>query len=408
MNKLQVQVTNVYIRNAQSRARYLINIGGARSSKSHSIAQRLVQRFTNCPGRKILICRKTFPALRLTAYRLIVDLLYAYGLYGGVEHNKTEHVIVNPLNGAIIVFMAIDDPEKIKSTEWNDIWCEEGTEFTWEDFLILQTRLSARPHLNHPNQIFLSLNPSDEQSWINQRVILGPSFSGKIEIIRSSYRDNPFLDADYIALLEDLKNQDENAWRVYALGDWGVLQDLIYQPYEVLPEFPDKFDDGFYGLDFGFNAPTALLEIGVKDVKDHYLRQKLYQTHLTNADLIEKLKIIIPKENMGWPIYGDSEDPNRINEIHRAGFNIHPAEKGPDSVRAGIDLCKAQKFYTLAENVDLNKERGVYKWKQDKNGKILDEPVKFMDHLMDAKRYAIFTHYKGRVSRPTIRVFDNE
>lgn len=397
----RVKVTRVYERNAQSRARYPVNVGGARSTKSYSIAQLLIQRLVSRRNRKILVTRKTFPALRLTAYKLVVDLLSDYGYYPRLHHDRVSHIISCPWNGSFIAFLSIDDPEKIKSTEWNDVWMEEASEFEWNDFVVLQTRLSAPCLPQEPNQIFLSLNPTDEEGWINQKLILGPSFVGKVELIESTYRDNPFLDAEYISLLQGLKDQDPNAFQVYAEGKFGKLSNIIYAPYGVVPVFPEAFDETFYGLDFGFNNPTAFIEINVKDKLNHYLRQILYQTGLTNGDLLERAKELIPEAVRHRPIYADAAEPARIDEFHRAGFNIHPADK---DVKAGIDLCKRQKFFTLASNVDLNKERAAYKWKTDKNGNVLDEPVKFMDHLMDAKRYAIYTLNKSRGIEPSIWV----
>lgn len=390
---VQVQTTRVYERNVRSKAQYIVNVGGAGSSKSHSIAQICVQKLFTIPNRKIAICRKTFPALRLTAYKLVVGLLSEFGVYSRVLHDRGNHVITNPLNNAFISFLSIDDPEKIKSTEWNDIWLEEASEFTWEDWIVIQTRLRSKADKENPNRIYFSLNPSDEQSWINQRLMLTKSFAEKLEIIHSNYQDNPFLSADYIAILEDLKDQDPNAYQVYAKGEWGMLTNVIYKPYELVQEFPatDENSEIIYGLDFGFNNPSALIKINIKDIEHCYLTELLYENHLTNSQLIEKVKDLIPEEERHRPIYCDCAEPDRIEEFAKAGFNVYPADK---EVNIGIDFCKRHKFYTLPANVNLNKERAVYKWRQDKNGNVLEEPVKFMDHLMDAKRYALYTYQK--------------
>lgn len=390
---VQVQTTRVYDRNVQSKAQYIVNVGGAGSSKSHSLAQILIGKFFSIPRRKILITRKTFPALRLTAYKLVVGLLSEYGVYPRVGHNKGDNTITNPANGAFMSFLSIDDPEKIKSTEWNDIWLEEASEFTWEDWIIIQTRLRAPRQPENPNKIYFSLNPSDEQSWINQRLMLTKSFAEKLEIIHSNYKDNPFLDQDYIDVLEALKDQDINAYNVYAQGLWGTLTNVIYRPYDLDQEFPvsDENSEIIYGLDFGFNNPSALIKLHIKDMHDVYLTELLYETHLTNGQLIDKVKELIPEEERHRPIYADCAEPDRIEEFSKAGFNIYPADK---EVNIGIDFCKRHKFHTLPGNINLNKERAVYKWKSDKNGNVLEDPVKFMDHLMDAKRYALYTYQK--------------
>lgn len=396
----QVEVTRVYECNEASDATYLVNEGGARSTKSHSIAQLFIQRFWNERNKKLLVSRKTGPALHITAYALVIRLLKEYGFYQYCDHDKTYKTITNRFNGSSFVFLSIDDAEKIKSTEWNYIWMEEATEFTWSDFVVCQTRLSGPTEKGQRNKIILSFNPTDENGWIQQRLVLGPTFVGKVEVIHSTWRDNPFLSQEYIDILLSLKDQDPAAFDVFSEGKYAVLKHIIYAPYQLLSEFPEV-DETIYGLDFGFNNPSALLEIGIKDKQNGYLRQLLYQTGLTNQDLIAKLKEIIPEEKRRTPIYADCAEPARIEEISKAGFNIHPADK---EVKVGIDFCKRFKFYTLAENTDLNKERSSYKWKQDKNGNILDEPVKFMDHLMDTKRYGLYTHHKGRLNRPGLFV----
>lgn len=388
------KATNVFYRNLNSRKRIIINVGGAGSSKSHSIAQVLLTKFGNCPGRKIAICRKTFPSLRLTAYKLVVDMLKEWGWYAACHHDKTNNFITNPQNGAIIAFLSLDDPDKIKSTDWNDIWLEEADGFFWDDWFIIQTRLRARATPEWPNRIYLSLNPSDEQGWINQRLMVDPGLAAEIEVIHSTYRDNPFLDASYVQLLEGLKTQDQNAFNIFAEGMWGTLTNLIYGPYTFIDKFPDEIVETIYGLDFGFNNPSACIEIGILDLKNCYAKELIYQTHLTNSQLIDKLKEVIPEKVRSRPIYADCAEPGRIEEICQAGFNCLPSDK---DVEHGIDFCKAHVWYTLPTNINLNKERATYKWRVDKNGNVLDEPVKFMDHLMDAKRYALYTYQKDIV-----------
>lgn len=393
MPTIQAKATNVFYRNENSKAKIVINVGGAGSSKSYSIAQALLFRCLKVKNYKVAICRKTFPALRLTAYKLFIDLLREYKIYGRVHHDKQNNIITFPGTNAYVAFLSIDDPEKIKSTDWNCIWLEEANEFAWADWIIIQTRLRSAQMSTYRNQIFLSLNPSDEQSWVNQKLMVDPAFVAQVEIIHSTFRDNPFLDADYIDLLKSLKSQDVNAYMVYAEGKWGVLTNIIYAPYTMVPEVPN-LAEVIYGIDFGFNNPSAVIRVSIYDVMDCYLEQILYKTHLTNNELIENLKELVPEDERQCPFYADCAEPNRIQEIHNAGFNVMESDK---DVETGIDFCKSKHFFAAATSVDLIKERAAYKWREDKNGNVLDEPVKFMDHLMDAKRYAIWTYQKDFV-----------
>jgi phage terminase large subunit len=139
-------------------------------------------------------------------------------------------------------------------------------------------------------------------------------------------------------------------------------------------------------LDFGYNLPTALVKVGHKD-GIVWEEELIYETHLTNHQLIERLKTLIPPFLRTRQIVADSAEPDRIEEIYNAGFNIIPCIKGPGSVKVGIDRVKRYRTHVSATSTNLIEEKQSYKWKEDKYGNVLDEPVEYCDHLMDAERY---------------------
>lgn len=383
MPKRQIPVTRIFDRNARATAPIIINVGGARSGKSYSILQLLLQKFLSEDKKEILIARKTLPSLRITAYKVFVSLLHDYGFYQKCTHNKTNLTIKYRNN--TVYFLSIDDPEKIKSTEFNYVFLEEANEFAYNDFMILWTRMSAPTVESQPNRMYLALNPSDEFSWVHQKV----SNWDNIKIIHSTYLDNPFLDTNYRKILEDLKDTDPELYQIYALGEYATLSNIIYKNYEIIPTAIDplsKSYDTYYGLDFGFNHPTAMVRISSRDAET-YVKEVIYQTHLTNQDLINLITDL--GVNKTSPIYADAAEPARIEEIYRAGYNIHPAEK---KVTDGIDSVKRCRLHVHKDSTSLIKEIRTYKWKKDKNDNILDDPVKFKDDCMDAMRYAIHTH----------------
>lgn len=397
-NITRVKVTNVFRRNEAARESLIVNVGGANSSKTHSLCQLYIRRLYSKKNWRILVLRKTRPSLKMSVYKQFIDLLKEYGLYDEKNHNKSDMTYTVPGLNSYVCFTSMQDRERMKSTEWHEIWVEEANEFIREDLLFLKTRqyrgVMAKGEIS---QIRLSLNPVE--CWIH-------GLEGKkgVRIIHSTYKDNPFANQQSIETLEGLKDEDETYYKIYALGLWAAAKGLIYNPYIIEQEYPQEYDDEFYGLDFGFNAPSALIGIGLKDQKEAYLNELIYQTKLTNAELIELMKEKIPEDKREKPIYADSEDPNRIQEIADAGFNIIPAFKGPGSVREGIMFCKKFHFHSRADNVNLNKENTAYKWREDKNGNALDEPVKFMDHGQDGKRYAMFTHLKDQYGQSGVEV----
>ncbi len=381
--KKQIYTTRIFDRNYNSKCPVIINVGGARSSKTYSILQLLIQHFVNEDNKKFLIARKTLPSLRRTTYRDFLNLVEEYGYYKFCDHNKTD--LTFKIKNNIVDFLSVDKIDKIKSSEYNYIFLEEANEFTELEYRIIHTRLSGKTIPYEPNKLILALNPSDIFGWINQSLV---NESG-IDVIRSTYLDNPFLSEEYIKILLKLKDTNPELYQIYALGLWAELKGKIYSNYVIDATFPESFDDEIYGLDFGFNVESALIWIGFKD-DDLYLRERVYQTKLINKDLIDKM--IEEGTNKTMPMYADSAEPDRIEEIHRAGFNIHPARKGKNSVKNGIDAVKAYKLHILEEDTNIIKEIRSYLWRKDKNDKNLDEPAKYMDHALDAVRMGIFTH----------------
>lgn len=381
-NPLKIKVSSVFKKTLNAKSKIVLNIGGARSGKSYALAQLLIMKALNYEGLNIGITRKTMPALKMTARRLVLDLLKQYGLYRPEAFNKTENYY--QLNKSRLQFFSLDDPEKIKSSEFNYLWLEEATEFTYQDYLVLLTRLSAPAPLGQKNQIFLTLNPTDINCWIAKYLIN----QKETQIIKSTYKDNKFLSKDYIETLLSLKNYNKQAYKIFALGEWGAKETLIYTNWQITQKEPASYDEVFWGLDFGFNNPTALVKIFLKD-KIYFVKEKLYKTRLTNTLLIEELKTLITPQERTQTIYADSAEPDRIAEISSAGFNICPALK---SVLDGIMFVKSCSLNLIKESPNLLREIQTYSWKTTLNGQITEEPVKYDDHALDALRYALYTH----------------
>lgn len=388
-----MQATRVYYDNDDESVRVLVNRGGAGSSKSHSLAQLVTGvKFLQETNKKILIVRKTLPALKLSVYRMVKDIWSSLGVTDWLRESKVS--LDYEFGSNYLHFGSVDDPEKIKSTEWNYIWMEEATDFTWDDFQQLKLRLRAPSLDGHRNQIFMSFNPIDEYHWIKEKVVDSGTEHSK-EIV-STYKDNPFLDMDSVEILEGLVEQDPTHYMIYAKGQWGRLENLIYKfglNWDTISWWPDlqSMDRVIYGMDFGFNAPSSIVQLGLKH-REVYERELLYENRLTNPMLIERAKLVIPD----WPraiIYADSAEPDRIEEFKKAGFKkIREASK---NVLDGIDVVKQYNVHVHTSSINLLKEKRAYSWRKDRNGRILDVPVEFMDHGMDAERYALYTFRKG-------------
>lgn len=403
-NDIPISVTNVFTRNRNSTAKYVLNRGGGGSGKSHGLGQLMVEYLFTIPSVQILILRKTLPSLRLTTLPLVERILDQYGLR---KQLKEERGFLNFWNGdALMHFGSLDDPQKIKSSEWNVIWLEEADEFNIEDVMILDTRLRANIKKNNfkpkfRNRMFFSFNPTDEFCYLKEEILEKWDY---VEEIVSTWRDNPFLSDDGVRTLLEYEKKDRNKYRIYCLGEWGHEDHIIFNNWEIVPEEQFKTTGSIiYGLDFGYTAPSALLKLYV-DSQDVYIEELLYKDGLTNTDLIIQLNALIPKEDRKkYPIYADDAEPARIAEIERHGFWVIPSEKDN---KAGIDYVRSCKLNVTNKAKNFIKEIKAYTYRKDKNGRILEEPNKINDHTMSALRYALWSHYlETTKGRPKLRSF---
>lgn len=377
----------------QSNAKNVILYGGAGAGKSYTLAQFFIfERLLKYKNKRFLFTRKYNPSLRLSVVKLVREMLHEYQI--PFEENKSEQVFSFPYMRSEIVFRGIDDAEKLKSAEFNYIWLEEATEFDFEDYQQLRLRL-RRVNAGQRNQIYLTFNPIGQTNWIYEYFF--EKKQPDTQILHTNYLDNPFLDKEYINILQNLKEQDHRFYKIYTLGEFAELDHLIYTNWDIINEPPRSFDDIIYGLDFGYNNPTCLLKIGWRD-QEIYILDELYQTHLTNSELIERLKELDVSKNS--PIFADSAEPDRIKEIQQAGYWIQGVAK---NVKNGIDQVKRRKIHILSHCVNTIREIKNYSWRK-KGDIILDEPVKFDDHSLDSLRYAV-TGYLEQ-SKPSIRMLD--
>lgn len=374
---MKIKATPVFQKNWNATSRIVVNQGGTRSSKTYSILQVLILKMLGTGGQTLSIARKTMPALKSSVMRDFFTILNELGLYDESSHNRADNTY--HLHGNLIEFFSLDQPQKKRGAKRDYLFMNEANEFTFEDF----TQLSLRT----TKQIFLDYNPSDEFHWIYDKVVP----RNDCTFIKSTYKDNPFLGIETVQEIERLREMDANLWKVFGLGERGTSEGRIFTNWQECEFFPDNWNEAVYGLDFGYNVPSALVRIYQKE-DAIWVDEMLYETRLTNSDLIERLKhLVFPRTSQ---IYADAAEPDRIDEIHKAGFNIHPADK---SVKDGILELKQRKVFVTRSSVNLWKEYRTYSYQQDKAGRWLDDPVKFNDHAIDALRYGVKTSVKRKI-----------
>lgn len=341
------------------------------------------------PGHRLLVIRKVAKTLRTSVYAQLVDVINEWQL-PKLFRPRRSSLEIDCLNGGQVICAGLDDSEKLKSIAGiTGVWIEEASELTPEDFAQIDLRLRGRTP--YYKQIILSFNPISVLNWLKPRFFDQPD--RRARVLKTTYLDNRFIDDEYAATLEGLKDRDEVYYRVYALGEWGVLGNLVYTNY-VVEDIPTE--DSYYpsvsaGLDFGYNDPAALLKLGLRD-NELYAYSEFYQARLTNPELIQRIKPVVGNAQ----VYADSSEPARIKEARQAGLHMVGATKGPDSIKAGIDFVRARRLHIHPNCVNAIAEIQGYKYRQDKDGNVLETPVDFRNHLMDALRYGSEPWRAGR------------
>lgn len=369
---LKIQTNKVFEILQQSQKRISVMQGGSRSGKTYNIILFFIIKLLQERGNTLSIVRQSMPSIKGSVLRDFVEILLKMGIYSEDNHNKTEQTY--NLNGNLVEFVSVDQPHKIRGRKRQYLFMNEVTEMSYEAWVQLSMRTEKK--------IVVDYNPSDEYHWIFDKVITRDDADFHI----TTYRDNPFLPKDVIDEIERLKDADENYWLIYGLGQKGNMNDTIYTHFGYYSE--DVQGETVYGLDFGYNNPSAMVKCVFSDGAV-YVEEILYETKLTTNDLVEKIKAlnISPYDE----IFCDAAEPKTIEELCRCGLNAKPADK---DVREGIRKVKSTRLFVHQNSTNLIKELKNYKWKTDKNGKKLDEPVKFNDHLVDSARYSIYTKTK--------------
>ena len=270
---------DVYLPYLDNEDRYLLFYGGGSSGKSYFIGERYVYKQIKPQRCNLLIVRQTADTNRKSTFPLMKQVIKNWNLSEHFKINESDMRIKCLLTGNEIAFAGLDDVEKIKSItfengELTDIWVEEATETQEADINQLKVRLRGG---KSKKQMILSFNPVNISHWIKRHFI----DSGLATVCFSTYKDNKFLTDDDRRALEDLKHTDEYTYRVYCLGEWGVLGKTVFDARAIqnrLEVIPKPIKTGYFIYDY-----DGLQITNIRWVNDKQGYIKLYQLPNTPA-----------------------------------------------------------------------------------------------------------------------------
>ena len=360
--------------------------GSAGSGKSYAIVQKIIVRCCREPIR-VVACRRTGATLRQSCFDLFKEVLDKWKLTPYVKIRETDMNIKFP-NGSEIIHLGLDEETKLLSL--NNIscfWIEEA--FEVPKSIVEQINLRMRGAATQ-QQIILSFNPISSHHWLYDFCEVNPPQNFCYS--HSTYKDNPFLPAEYVAALDEMETRNPQKYRVYGKGEWGIDADgLVFQNWKV-EDFNHADIKGqlMCGLDFGFVNDISAFVASLLDEENKriYIFKEWGDTNKTNADLI---KIVTDLGFSKSAIIADSAEPKSIAEMKSGGIQkIRAATKGADSILHGIQKLQNYEIIIHPSCVGIITEFENYTWQKDKYTDVyINKPIDDFNHYIDALRYSL-------------------
>ncbi|HBH0878270.1 TPA: PBSX family phage terminase large subunit [Clostridioides difficile] len=388
------------------KGRYRICKGSRASKKSKTTALYYITKLMQYPEANLLVVRKVFGTLRDSCYKELKWAIHQLGVDNYWDSTTNPLEITYIPTGQKIYFRGFDDPLKITSITvdvgvlcW--CWIEEAYEITDENsFNMLDESIRGKVPDGLFKQITMTFNPWNEHHWIKKRF-----FDVKDEDILSkttNYLCNEFLDDADKKVFETMKKNNPRRYKVAGLGDWGIVDGLVYENWEERVFNIDAIIEqrnikSAFGMDFGYtNDPTTLFCGLVNEPsKEIYVFDEIYKHGMSNEKLYREVS---RKGYSKEHITADSASPKDIDHLRELGLrNIKGSRKGKDSVNNGIQYIQDYKIIIHPKCVNFLTEISNYTWDKDKFGNKINKPIDDFNHLMDAMRYALEDFIKGEV-----------
>lgn len=406
------------------KGRYRVVKGSRASKKSKTTALWFITNMMKYPEANALVVRKVFRTLKDSCFTDLKWAVHRLGVDDFWDIKESPLEMTYKPTGQKILFRGLDDPLKVTSITvehgylcW--MWIEEAYEVMKEsDFDMLDESIRGSVEGGLFKQITLTFNPWNEHHWMKHRFfddLVGTDSEGKpiykprqnplsddgeILALTTNYTCNEWLDEADLKVFERMKVNNPRRYQVAGLGNWGIVEGLIFENWE---EKAFNLDDikripgikSAFGLDFGYTNDPSALWCGMVDLKNKtiYVFDEMYQTGLVNSAIFRNI------QSMGFvkeKITADSAEPKSIAELRDLGLShIHAARKGKDSINNGIQYVQDFHIVIHPRCVNFLTEISNYTWDVDKFGKKLNVPIDDFNHLMDAMRYALEDFIKG-------------
>lgn len=379
--------------------RWEVYLGSAGSGKSYFITQKIIYRCLTEQVR-VLVCRRYGTTIRNTCFSLFKDILNKWKLTPYVKIRETDFNIKFP-NGSEIIFTGLDEETKLLSlNNIGVIFIEEA--FEVPQAIVEQLNLRLRGKVKN-QQIMMAFNPISKNSWLFDFCNNPPD---SYLFIHSTYKDNPFLTAEYVASLEELYKRNPAKARVFCDGEWGVNPDGLVLTNWTTQDFNplDLAAKGYEhraGMDLGWVDKTAIIDsLYDRENKTIYVFNEFYKSGCQLSELVDALKDMNLTKTK---VYVDAAEPRSIEYFRNNGINATACAKGKDSVKAGLMFLQDNRIVVHPSCRNFINELENFSYIQSKlTGEWTEDTTHEYSHAIDACRYG----YSDIYTQTKLKTFD--
>lgn len=379
--------------------RWEVYLGSAGSGKSYFITQKIIYRCLTEQVR-VLVCRRYGTTIRNTCFSLFKDILSKWKLTPYVKIRETDFNIKFP-NGSEIIFTGLDEETKLLSlNNIGVIFIEEA--FEVPQAIVEQLNLRLRGKVKN-QQIMMAFNPISKNSWLFDFCNNPPD---SYLFIHSTYKDNPFLTAEYVASLEELYKRNPAKARVFCDGEWGVNPDGLVLTNWTTQDFNplDLAAKGYEhraGMDLGWVDKTAIIDsLYDRENKTIYVFNEFYKSGCQLSELVDALKDMNLTKTK---VYVDAAEPRSIEYFRKNGINATACAKGKDSVKAGLMFLQDNRIVVHPSCRNFINELENFSYIQSKlTGEWTEDTTHEYSHAIDACRYG----YSDIYTQTKLKTFD--
>lgn len=379
--------------------RWEVYLGSAGSGKSYFITQKIIYRCLTEQVR-VLVCRRYGTTIRNTCFSLFKDILNKWKLTPYVKIRETDFNIKFP-NGSEIIFTGLDEETKLLSlNNIGVIFIEEA--FEVPQAIVEQLNLRLRGKVKN-QQIMMAFNPISKNSWLFDFCNNPPD---SYLFIHSTYKDNPFLTAEYVSSLEELYKRNPAKARVFCDGEWGVNPDGLVLTNWTTQDFNplDLAAKGYEhraGMDLGWVDKTAIIDsLYDRENKTIYVFNEFYKSGCQLSELVDALNDMNLTKTK---VYVDAAEPRSIEYFRKNGINATACAKGKDSVKAGLMFLQDNRIVVHPSCRNFINELENFSYIQSKlTGEWTEDTTHEYSHAIDACRYG----YSDIYTQTKLKTFD--